>query len=1209
MPLKLKTLAPEFSEARHGTYLEALERAIASQPEARNIALAGAYGVGKSSVLGELATRRANQVIKISLLTLGAGPEDSPASSESNPAARTTSNRIQKEIVKQLLYQQSPARTPQSRFRRIVRPRQLSEWVIAAVGGIIALFALFGSGLLVPAAASLEIDVWSPPQLMRLVTFAAVALVLAMLIVRLIRSVLSGHVGIEKVAAGPATISLPPRSASYFDEYLDEIIYFFEVDSRRDIVIIEDLDRFNDPGIYESLRSLNGLLNSAQQLRGRNIRFIYAVRDSIFEGQGVTPSRSTATPSDETERGNRTKFFDLIIPMVPFITHRNARDLLHAALTARGHAIPRPLVDLAARHVPDMRLIHNIVNEYDVFKRQLLDVAQPVPELDVERLFSLVLFKNTEAADFEAIRRGDSSLDRLFETWRDFVGANADHLRRENSRLQLRIEQNAADSEHAAEIGQRLQEVIDLLVDAPGSMLASNDLSVDGANIDAAAIQTAEFWQNFRQNHSLLTLTLQATRYDPSPKMTLTAEAIETLLGVPINSAGRSSLSADEDREEMRRNGASLEFLNRHSWKALLERDDFVMARESVPSSTFRQWAEYLLPSRLAVDLVTQGYITSYFPLHVSSFYGQLIRPDAMTYIMRNVDTNSPDPGYPLGPEDVEAIIVDQGEDVLAESSMRNVSVLDYLLSSNQGAAETVIRSLPGDGQAGLSFIHHYLSAGRHLDRFIAIITPYWSFVFDYLVGDAPLTASDRVKLFSIAIDHRSNEQFSLGAQARSFVAGHVGDISALSEPASETAAEQAVEFLTVNGVVIPDVSVLSERARHAICGTRSYQFTAANVQVLSGSVNLALDALRLFRQEVYEYAIDEPAKYVTARIESSVPGLTVDNSSLFAGILQDARSWSGEAAAVLIRDAHLDCRIADLREAPFIAWPSLASEKRTDVTFSNVQAYLEQFGALDGFLEALLSDAEALIWDASADEESRVEVALQLINARVSFLPDPRRVALAASLGIGPVTTALVEPQTGDLLGLLLEAQLIEDDEEAFSPRLMVDWSTQEFAIDKSVRFVEIVGPDTLSVVHIGALMESDVINDSVRRALVARLDEYETLPSEACDGIASATLRGQVNLTATQVTTVVQGGWSQELALELLAFYGDALPLLELRRGLRSLGGNLAVVADKGRRRVSLPASPAIRLVLARLQAAGIVSQVKDAERELLKVTLRHS
>ena len=64
----------------------------------------------------------------------------------------------------------------------------------------------------------------------------------------------------------PATVSLKAESGSYFDKYLDEIVYYFEV-SRRDIVVFEDLDRFDNVQIFETLRALNTLLNGSAQIR------------------------------------------------------------------------------------------------------------------------------------------------------------------------------------------------------------------------------------------------------------------------------------------------------------------------------------------------------------------------------------------------------------------------------------------------------------------------------------------------------------------------------------------------------------------------------------------------------------------------------------------------------------------------------------------------------------------------------------------------------------------------------------------------------------------------------------------------------------------------------------------------------------------------------------------------------------------------------
>ncbi|WP_228496541.1 hypothetical protein [Pseudoclavibacter sp. VKM Ac-2888] len=83
---------------------------------------------------------------------------------------------------------------------------------------------------------------------------------------------------------------------------MDEIVYFFDV-SGRDIVIFEDIDRFSDSHIFEALRALNTLLNASPQV-DEPIRFIYAIKDSIFdhiglEAEGRTVERLIAIRSVE----------------------------------------------------------------------------------------------------------------------------------------------------------------------------------------------------------------------------------------------------------------------------------------------------------------------------------------------------------------------------------------------------------------------------------------------------------------------------------------------------------------------------------------------------------------------------------------------------------------------------------------------------------------------------------------------------------------------------------------------------------------------------------------------------------------------------------------------------------------------------------------------------------------------------------------------
>lgn len=70
------------------------------------------------------------------------------------------------------------------------------------------------------------------------------------------------------------------EETSIFNNHLDEILYFFQV-TKYNVVIIEDLDRFGSPDIFLKLRELNQLLNESK-IVGRNIVFVYAVKDDIF---------------------------------------------------------------------------------------------------------------------------------------------------------------------------------------------------------------------------------------------------------------------------------------------------------------------------------------------------------------------------------------------------------------------------------------------------------------------------------------------------------------------------------------------------------------------------------------------------------------------------------------------------------------------------------------------------------------------------------------------------------------------------------------------------------------------------------------------------------------------------------------------------------------------------------------------------------------
>ena len=464
----LLLLAHGYDEAQHGAYVRHLKNALEGEDSGRirNIALTGGYGSGKSSILEALDAGESerkiiswklwkkqtpkSRILSLALSTLG----DEPSAGDAPPVSKT--NRIQKELVKQLLYREE--KVPGSRYRRIGSFQWRRELGAALMGSAV---------LVVLGYITRFTDRWinfagtlpAGRLGMHLALFVFVAVVFFG-----VRRVFHNRLWIDKFVAGPATISLSNAAGSYFDEYLDEIVHFFEA-TKYDVVIFEDIDRFEDPHIFQTLRELNTILNNSTQL-DRNIRFIYAIKDSIFEqlgteGAGSSKVEGAAQTFDaakaETERANRTKFFDVVIPVVPFITHRSSRDHLTDMLEKSGFEISRGLINLVARHIVDMRLLKNIHNEFAVFREQLLLPTDRLEGLNADSLFAMVVYKNIHLSDFERIKAGTSQLDELYAASRALVEENVAILDEEVEDIRAKRSRRDAAVSMAESLGEALE--------------------------------------------------------------------------------------------------------------------------------------------------------------------------------------------------------------------------------------------------------------------------------------------------------------------------------------------------------------------------------------------------------------------------------------------------------------------------------------------------------------------------------------------------------------------------------------------------------------------------------------------------------------------------------------------------------------------------------------------------------------------------------
>lgn len=349
-----------------------------------NIALTGPYGSGKSSILRSLMKDyRKYKYLSISLATL-----KSPLDDKKNKIdIDTMNNRIEYSILQQLIYKEKQETLYNSRLKRIYHKSTWAQYALsfAIIFYIVALIIVFEPSFL-------EVD-WicnrlSNPVLNKWSDIFALSYIFVATIIfvqKTVKSLSNSKLNKLNLKNGEIELKENKEDTSVFNKHMDEIVYFFEV-TDYNVVIIEDLDRFDNTDIFLKLREVNQLLNQSNSV-GRKVTFIYAVKDDMF--------------FDE----ERTKFFDYITTVIPIINSSNSADKLKEELEIKGYSdLNVEVIDSLAFFIDDMRLLKNIVNEYAQYREKLDE------KLDQNKLLAMIVYKNYHPKDFADLHKGKGVL-------------------------------------------------------------------------------------------------------------------------------------------------------------------------------------------------------------------------------------------------------------------------------------------------------------------------------------------------------------------------------------------------------------------------------------------------------------------------------------------------------------------------------------------------------------------------------------------------------------------------------------------------------------------------------------------------------------------------------------------------------------------------------------------------------------------------------
>lgn len=384
-------------------YLDKLNETIDTKG-INNIALTGGYGSGKSTIIGTFKELNPQyKFLNISLASFNKKKDDHKLPPVEQKLQKEELERLlEVSILQQIFYHVKPNEIPESRFKRIINIPDWKIWVISL--GFILWVSSSVLLLKYNYLDKINPNNWNTKDsfdwfalLIFIIAFIGLGL-FSKLIIKLFSNSKINKVNIKgELELGDNV------NKSVFNEHLEEILYFFER-TEYNVVLIEDLDRFDSTDIFTKLREINILLNNSK-LINREVNFVYAVGDDLFN-----------------DKKERVKFFEYIIPVIPFINSSNADEQLRTLIKESGldeNIFTKEFISDVTTFIDDidMRLLTNIFHEFVIYRKTL----KPEFIKKNDELFAMITYKNIDPKDFTLLNRKEGKLYKLINNKKNYI--------------------------------------------------------------------------------------------------------------------------------------------------------------------------------------------------------------------------------------------------------------------------------------------------------------------------------------------------------------------------------------------------------------------------------------------------------------------------------------------------------------------------------------------------------------------------------------------------------------------------------------------------------------------------------------------------------------------------------------------------------------------------------------------------------------------
>lgn len=692
---KFKDLAPIDDADEDDVYSDAIRFAL-SREKVLNIALTGPYGSGKSSIIQSFLKSYGKPVLQISLASFVSGTEASAGTKAgSAKGGKVTRQEIERSILQQMLYGADSNKLPFSRFKRIQSPGAGSAFKsFFIMAGILSVWYILNK-----QSDIISGEFFNPASLSNWKNYLSFSIAVPFLW-RVLHHFYVASFGLSLKSISLKDVEIKPNrddQESILNRHLDEIIYFFQ-STKYDLVIIEDLDRFDDAEIFVTLREINKLVNDNSNVK-RPVRFLYALRDDMFAN---------------TER---TKFFEFIIPVIPIINTSNSIDMVlkQGERLKLEERLDGQFLREVSRYLNDLRLIQNIFNEYSIYIAELEKEQEGL--LDPNKLLSVLIYKNVYPKDFEQLHRGEGNLSDIIGCHDELVELAEVGLRNELSDLERKLE--ASEKQISSDLKElrkiyAMTLIQNLPVEAVQVRTASGEWSLIRELVDC---------DNFAELISARRLyyTDQYGRYTrefDASKIEFEVDSGRTYQQRVIDVERKEKESKDKSLRRIDELKSKISSLRATKLHELLRLN---------PERSLNLFNKFERNGELARFLVLEGYLDDSYYQYTSLFHKGRLSPNDNKFLIQIRAYIEPESDFLIdNPKEVIAAMRDED---FGQAYVLNIKLVDTLLSSRTEYYEhtrKLFRLISNNFEDCEDFLESYYSNGRYVPLLLSGLSEHW---------------------------------------------------------------------------------------------------------------------------------------------------------------------------------------------------------------------------------------------------------------------------------------------------------------------------------------------------------------------------------------------------------------------------------------------------------------------------------------------------